>query len=174
MVRCGGVRGRPFYTEVKGRGQECPRHTESKGEERLRTTFGVLRVHTGVYANDQQSHQNRADQHDNPDVEAGVKCPVANRGSEQARRGADGAESEIEFFHPSAGNDEEPQKNGGDDGKDSAENPRATGHRGQYPDAGGGLGGKHLPDSNQEEHDGMHQGDDGAFAVGENGKSAHA
>jgi hypothetical protein len=36
------------------------------------------------------------------------------------------------------------------------------------------LGGNHLPDRNQEEHYGVHQGDDGAFAVGENGKSGHA
>ena len=42
------------------------------------------------------------------------------------------------------------------------------------PDAGGGIGRNHLPHRNQQEHDGMHQRDDGAFAVGENGKSAHA
>src|ERR1019366_6545082 len=108
-------------------------------------TFGVLRGHlglgAGVLSNNQQSDQNRADQHDHPDVEAGVNRLVAGRGSQQARRSADGAESEIESFHPSAGNDEKPQENGGNNGKDSAENPRATGHRGCYPDAGGGIGG---------------------------------
>jgi hypothetical protein len=31
-----------------------------------------------------------------------------------------------------------------------------------------------LPDRNHQEHYGMHQGNDGAFAVSENGKSAHA
>src|SRR5208283_4176570 len=77
-------------------------------------------------------------------------------------------------FHPSAGNDEQPEMNGGDDGKDAAENPGAAGYRGRYPDAGGRLCGNHLPDRNQEEHYGMHQGDDGAFAVRENGESGHA
>src|SRR5208283_3203490 len=61
-----------------------------------------------------------------------------------------------------------------DDGENSAENPRAPRHRGSYPDAGGGIRGHHLPHRNQEEHDRVQQRDDGAFAVGENGKSAHA
>ena len=86
----------------------------------------------------------------------------------------DGAEGEIDFFHPSAGNKQEPQKDGGNDDEDSAENPRASRHRGRQPDAGGGPGGKRLPQGNQEEHDGMRQRHHGASAVGENGKSAHA
>ena len=95
-----------------------------------------------------------------------MKRLIAGSDSEQARGGADGAESEIEFFHPSAGNDEQPKKNGGDDDKDSAENPRPTRHRGPYPDAGSGIGDNHLPDSDQQEHYGMRQCDDGASAVG--------
>jgi hypothetical protein len=34
-----------------------------------------------------------------------VECLVAGSGSEQAGSGADGAECEIEFFHPTAGNE---------------------------------------------------------------------
>jgi len=71
----------------------------------LTAFFGVLRLHAGVYSNYQQSDQNRAYQHYNSYVEAGVKLLIAGSDSEQARGGADGAESEIEFFHPSAGNE---------------------------------------------------------------------
>ena len=127
-----------------------------------------------MHSHDQQSDQDCADQHDHPYIEAGVKGLVAGGGSDEAGGGADSAESEIEFFHPSAGNDEQPEKNGGDDGKDSAENPGAARYRGRNPDAGGRLGGNHLPDRNQEEHYGVHQCDNGALAVGENGKSGHA
>jgi len=102
-----------------------------------------------------------------------VKRLVASGRSDEARGGADGAQSEIDLFYPSVGNHKEPQENRRDDGEDSAKNPRATGHRGCYPDAGGGIRGNHLPHRNQEEHDRMHQCDDGAFAVRENGKSTH-
>src|SRR5208282_4904947 len=104
-----------------------------------------------MHSNDQQSHQNRADQHHHPDVEAGMKGLVSGSGSNQARGGADSAESEIEFFHPSAGNHEKPQKNGGDYGKDSAEYPGSTGYRGRDPDTTGRIGGNHLPHRDQEE-----------------------
>jgi len=55
---------------------------------RLRTFFHVLRLYAGkragVHSNDQQSDQDCADQHDDPDVEAGVKGLVAGGDSEQA------------------------------------------------------------------------------------------
>ncbi len=54
----------------------------------LTAFFGKLRLHagarTGVQSNNQQSHQNCADQHDNPDVEAGMKRLVTGSGSEQS------------------------------------------------------------------------------------------
>ena len=49
--------------------------------------------------------------------------------------------------------------------------PRETMDGTQTP--GGGIGRNHLPHRNQEEHDRMHEGNDGAPAVGENGESAH-
>ncbi len=124
-------------------------------------------------AKNQQANQNRADQHDNPDIEAGVERLIASGRAKQAGTSADGAESEIEFSHPSAGNDQEPQKNGGNDGKYGAEDPRAGVHRRGQPNARGGIGRKHLPDRNQEKYDRMHQRNNGALAVSEDGEPAH-
>ena len=42
----------------------------------------------------------------------------------------------------------------------------------QIPAAG--IGDDHLPGRNQQKHDGMHQCDDGALAVGKDGEVAHA
>lgn len=79
----------------------------------------------------QQSHQNRADQHHYSYIKAGVKGLIAGGGPQQAGARADGAEREIDFLHPSPRDHEEPEKNGRDDGKNSAENPRAGAHGGR-------------------------------------------
>jgi len=126
-----------------------------------------------VPADDQQADQNCADQRENSYVEARVKGLIACSGSEQTGGSADGAEGEIEFFHPSPGIDQQPQENRRDDGEDSAQNPCAGSHRRGEPDSRGGSGGHHLAHRNQQEDDGVNQRHDGALAVGKNGKSAH-
>lgn len=127
-----------------------------------------------MHVDDHQPYQHCTDEHHHPDVETGMKCLIAGCGPEQAGGGANGAESEVDFFRPSAGDDEEPQKNSGDDGKDSAEDPRASCHRRCYPNACGGIRRYHLANSNQEKDYGMHQGYDGALPVAEDGKFAHS
>ena len=121
----------------------------------------------GMPPNDKQPNQYRADQHNDSYVEAGVKRLITGGSTKKAGRGADRAESEIEFFHPSAGNDQERQENRGNDGKDSTKYPRASVNRGRQPDAGRRIGRNHLPYRYQEEHDRMHQRHDSALAVGE-------
>ncbi len=59
-----------------------------------------------VPADDQQADQYGTDQHDHPDIQAGMEGLVASGGPQKARGGADGAESEIYLFHPSPRNDE--------------------------------------------------------------------
>ncbi len=65
---------------------QSPVTTRTAG--RLETVFDVLRLHARARArmlsNDEQSHQNRADQHHHSDVEAGVEGMVSGGGSEQA------------------------------------------------------------------------------------------
>jgi len=128
----------------------------------------------GMPANDKQPNQYRADQHNDSYVEAGVKRLITGGSTKKAGRGADRAESEIEFFHPSAGNDQEPQENRGKHGKDSAEDPRAGMNPRGQPDTRGRIGRKHLPYRYEEEHDRMHQSHDRALAVGEYRESAHS
>lgn len=102
-----------------------------------------------------------------------MECLVPGGCAEQARGSAYRAESEIYFLHPSAGDGEKPQKNCGDKNEDATKNPGAWGHRGQDPDAGGGLRGHHLPNGNKQENNGVHQRHNGAFTIGENRESAH-
>ena len=77
---------------------------------------------------DEKSHKNCADQHCNPNVDAGVKGMVSSGGSEQAGGGAEVAEREVNLFHPAAGDNEQPQQNRRDDREYSTKSPCARGH----------------------------------------------
>ncbi len=127
-----------------------------------------------MLAKNQGSDEHRADQHHDSNVEANMESLVAGGGSKQAGSGADGAKSEVKLFHPSLGDHEEPQKNGGNDGEDSAEDPGAGAHVGGEPDSSRGSGRDHLPHGDQQENDRMDQRNDGALTVGQDGESAHA
>jgi len=127
----------------------------------------------GVDAHDQQSDEDGTDQHHHADVQTGVKSLIAKCGSEQAGGCADRAQTEVELFDPTARENKQPEQDGRDDEEDAAENP-GSGCNGRWqPDSGGGGGGDHLPESNQEKDDGVNQSDEGALAVGKNGKFAH-
>ena len=76
-------------------------------------------------AKDQQANQDCAAEHDDSDIEPGVKGLVAGGGSQQARSCANRAHPEIKLFRQSASEGKEPKEDGGDYRKDRAENPSA-------------------------------------------------
>lgn len=121
-----------------------------------------------------KSHRHSTDQHDDSYIKTGVKRLVASGGAYQARGGAHRAEREIDLFHSSAGKEQEPEQNAGNDGEDAAQNPCSSGYCRWYPDTGDRVGGYHLSRGNKKEHHRVHQGNHGAFTVGKNREAAHA
>ena len=162
-----------LIVKIKLRQQPAP-GVDTALRGRLQAIVGILHVPLGVRVYDSESNQNRARQHDYPYVQSGVKSLVARSSSQKSRRGAGGAQTKIKFLQPSVGNGEKIEKNRGHNSEGPAQNPRTQGHRRSQPNTAGGTDHNHLPQSNCEEHDRMHQRYNGALTVSQDGEFAHA